>query len=166
MANVNKITPATFELAIANIPNTTTAETAEVVLQIFNTVIPSIDMSGIDVMWMATRAKRDSAASLDFQDWNISFFINSDFSNWKTLHDWMEYSVANPTPSSHETTAVLSVKNNFGVEVIKVFFANVWIKSLGEVTFNFQGGDDFLQGTAIFEYSRFDVYMPLGEITS
>ena len=159
--NVNVSTPTSFELHLGRIPTATTEETRDVVLQLFGSVIPSIDVTGIDVPWMGTRARRDSSGGYDFQDWMVNFFVNSDFSNWKTLYDWIMYvAEENPLPSAHNITAILYIKDNFGKIVLKIVFLMVWIRNLGEVTLNTQSSEEFLQCSASFEYARYDVYLP------
>jgi hypothetical protein len=163
--NVNKSTPTSYELSITNIPTRSTEETTSVLLQIYQTVIPGIDIPTIDTPFMGRRVHRDSTV-MDFQDWNISFFVDADFSNWKILFDWIVYiTQIDQLPSHHNINAVLSLKNDFGQEVMKLFFTDVWIKNLGEVSLNAQAGDEFLQSTAIFDYGHFDVYEPDEEVT-
>jgi hypothetical protein len=161
MTLLNKATGTSYELAIGQIPTSTVGETKDVLLQLFQTVIPGMDIPTIDATWMGVRARRDSSGGIDFQDWSISFFVNNDFSNWKTMHDWMKYAAEGKiTPKDHNISAVLSIKNNFGETIMRVMFSNVWLKSLGEVTLNTQSGEDFLQGTATLDYGRYDVYQP------
>jgi hypothetical protein len=161
MTNVNQVTPTTFELAISHIPAKDRDDIREVTLQLFGTVIPSIDIAGIDINFMGRRVNRDSSGALDFQDWNITYFINSNFSNWKILYDWITYIVdINALPSDHNTTAVLYIRNNFNQDVLKIYFYNVWIRNLGEVTLNTQSSEEFLQCTANLEYSRYKAYLP------
>ena len=165
MANINQMTPTTFELVLGNIPTKTKDETKEVTLQIFNTVIPGIDIQEIEGYWMGVKGRKDSSGGIDFQDWTVSFFVNNEFSNWKILYDWAKYAAEiSILPSTHNISAVLMVRNNFGEDILKVFFKMVWIKSLGEIQLNAQSGEEFLQGTATFSYVRYDAMAPTDEI--
>jgi len=158
--NINKSSPPNFELSITKIPTKNMEQTKSVLLQIYSTVIPGIDVPAIDTPFMGRRIRRDSTV-MDYQDWNVSFFVDADFGNWKVLHDWMVYMCdTDILPSSHNINGILSLKNDFGIEVMKLHFTDVWLKNLGEVTLNYQSGEEFLQGTATFDYGKFDIYMP------
>lgn len=158
---MNSTSPTSFELHLGQIPTKTITETRELSLQIFGTVIPAIDIQGIDVMWQGSRARRDNSGGRDFQEWNVTYIINNTFSNWKILYDWVEYlTTIDILPSSHNITAILYINNNFGENMLRIHFIGLWIKNLGEVTLNTQSGEEFLQGTASFDYSRYDVYLP------
>lgn len=166
MGNINQMTPTTFELTIGRIPNKTNDETKEVTLQIFNTVIPGMDIPEIEAYWMGVKGRRDSSGGIEYLDWTFSFFINNEFSNWKTLYDWFIYAgETSPLPSTHNVQAVLNVRNNFGETILKILFKMVWIKSLGEVQLNTQSGEEFLQSTATFSYIQYVAYDPDEEIS-
>ncbi len=160
MIQFNTTTPTSFELVIGSIPNQGMEAGQDVLLQLFGTVVPAIDISSIDVSWMGVITRGD-AGPIAFQDWNISFFVNADFSNWLIMNDWVRYTTeGHTTPTEHNINATLSVKNNFGEEVLKILFSDVWIKGLGEVTLNTQDADTFLQSTATLSYGRYDAYLP------
>jgi hypothetical protein len=163
--SINKAVPTNFELSIPDIPGGTTEETEQVLLQLIETVIPGMDITPIDTHWMGVVARRDSSVGIDFQSWSVTFFVDADFGNWKTLHNWVKYaSEEQPLPEDHNINMFLSVKNNFGEEVIRLLFLNVWIKSLGEVRLSSQEGDTYIQCNATFEYSRYDVFASEEEI--
>jgi hypothetical protein len=158
---INSTSPTSFELHLGQIPTKSMDETREVVLQIFGTVVPSLDVMGIDVMWLGKRARRDNTGAIDFQEWNITYLVSSDFSNWKTLFDWVNYlTTNNRIPSEVVVPGILYIKNNFGEDVMRIVFIDLWIKNLGEITLSTQNGEEFLQGTASFDYSRYEVHMP------
>jgi hypothetical protein len=163
---VDKANATNFELIIGKIPNKTVSQTKNVILNLFETVIPSMDVTTIDANWMGVVARRDNSGGVSFQDWTVSFFVDRNFDNWRTLHDWLKYAAEQHTiPSEHNVGATLSIRNNFNEEVIRIFFENVWIKNIGEVRLTYQSGEEFLQCTATFEYSRFDVYGSTEEIS-
>lgn len=160
------VTPTTWELVINNIPRSEGEEVANVLLKIFGTVIPAMDMNEIENWWQGHKTGSDPGGGLLFGDWTISYFVNSDFSNWHTLYDWMKYCArGGGQPEDYTIGATLFAKNNFGETVLLVRFSSVWIKSLGEVTLNTQSGDDFIQSTVSLTYAEFTVHPP-GEAVS
>ena len=159
--NNNMVTPSTFELSIGKIPTSTMDKTKDVLLQLFGTVIPGMDINEIEQYWQGQKSHSDSGGGILWGDWTVSYFLNSGFSNWRTLYDWMMLIArGNIYPPDHNIHATLFVKDNFDNIMLNIEFTGVWLKNLGEVTLNTQSGDDFLQSTATFSYNQFLVYTP------
>ena len=164
--SVNVATPTSFELVVPNIPITHGDETGQILLQLFNAVIPSLDVTDeIFMQWQGHRAGTDPGGGIIFNDWMASFFVDADFTNWYGLYRWIMYTVRGDL-MHHSIHPTLFVKDNFGSNVLVVDFIGAWIKSLGEVTLNTQSGEEYLQSTFTLSYNEYKVRRPTDPITS
>ena len=99
---------------------------------------------------------------ITFDQLNISFIVDSQFKNWKVCFDWLVYIANNynkPTskPSDYVTDASLIVLDNWDNALFNIRFINLWITSLGELTFSVRDGETHIECTANFNYDRYEV---------
>jgi hypothetical protein len=99
---------------------------------------------------------------ITFDPLNISFLVDSRFSNWKILFNWL-VSIANnkekasSPPPQYITDATLIVMDNWDNAIFKILFLNLWITSLGELTFSVRDGETLVECTSSFIYDRYEV---------
>ena len=159
--NLNKSQSSNYELVLTKLPTETTIEaTKELTLNIFGTILPSIDIAQNPVYWLGSRTVQEG--EMTYSDWTVNFAVDSHFDNWQTLYNWM-MSIRNnrdkhgEIPRKYAITASLRILDNFRKVVLLVNFENVWISNLGEVSLTHREYDTNLEGSLTLSYDTFRI---------
>jgi len=169
MVTVSRATPTNFSLVLTKFPSLTSLRDQDkVTLHLFETVIPSMTIPAIENRWMSILARSDPVHDIDYGEWNVSFVVDSNFENWIILHDYLKYvtsSSANPDldhiyPKDNTIRGSLVISDNYRTTVLTVNFYDVWLSSLGEVRLTYRDGDMYIEGSATFKYSYYDIETP------
>lgn len=159
---LDKASPANFSLVLPNLPpDVTIAETQELVINIFGTVIPGVSLDMIEYFWAGGKFHADSGL-ITFDPWTVDFIVDESLLNWKILFRWLTYINNNKdrrgrVPQEYTVDATLRVLDNFQKEIVRVFFTNLWVNTLGEVRFSTREGDTNLECQAQFVFDRYEL---------
>ena len=160
--NLDKSSPANFQLVFPKLPTETTlGATDELTLNIFGTIIPGLSLDIIEGTFMGAVIPFDSGR-MTFEPWTVEFTVDSEFLNWLVLYRWLtainnNKDVHGALPSEYLVDAVLRITDNFKNEILRIFFTNVWVNMLGEISFTTREGETNLECTCQFVYDRFEV---------
>jgi hypothetical protein len=155
----NRATAPNFNIIIPTLPTNDGMSSAKnVMLSIYETVLPGFDIPAIDVDWCGVVSRRDSSQGFSFNPWTFSFVVDSHFENWRTLYDWCNWSCnTGPLPKDHYVTSILIITDNYKNTIMRVKFSESWLRNLGDVTLNYREGEVQLECTATMEYGRYDI---------
>lgn len=160
--NLDKSGPSNFQLVFPKLPTETTlGATHELTLNIHGTIIPGLSLDTIEGSWLSAVIPFDSGR-MTFEPWTVEFTVDSQFLNWKVLYRWLTAINNNKDkhgalPSEYAVDATLRVTDNFRNEILRIYFTNVWINMLGEITFSMREGETNLECTCQFVYDRFEL---------
>lgn len=163
---MSKATPSNFELFFPKIPTAETVEnslcsTAELTLNIFGVVLPSITLPPIDVNWQGS-IRKIAGDPMEFEVLTTQFIVDSSFNNWKLLWNWMRL-ISNNKDKMMEryaefaVDATLRIINNFNETAIGVKFVGMWPTNLQEVSFSHKESEIQLESAVTFIYDYFEV---------
>ena len=161
-ATLNKSSPSNFQLFFPKLPTEISLEaTKELTLNIYSTIVPSLSLDVTSMPWMGAKIFQESGG-ITYDPWNTSFLVDSDFKNWKVLWYWLTYILNNKdifgrNRDEFVVDATLHVTDNFDEAIFKLFFVNVWITSLGEITLSTREGENVLECQATFQYDRYEI---------
>ena len=159
---LDKASPANFSLVLPNLPpDITIADTQELVINIFGTVIPGVTLDIIEHFWAGGKFHSDSGL-ITFDPWTTDFIVDENLLNWQILFRWLTYINNNKDrrgriPQEYTIDATLRVVDNFQKEILRIFFTNLWINTLGEVRFSTREGDTNLESQAQFVFDRYEL---------
>lgn len=159
---LDKASPANFHLVLPNLPpDITIADTAELIINIFGTIIPGVSLDIIEHFWTGGKYHSDSGL-ITFDPWTVDFVVDERLLNWQILHKWLKYINNNKDrrgriPQEYTIDATLRVLDNFQQEILRIFFTNLWVNSLGEVRFSTREGEANLECQASFVFDRYEV---------
>jgi len=160
--NLNKSSPQNFELIFPVIPTIgNIKESNELTLNIYQSVIPSLTLSDMEVNWQGGAAHYDSGG-VTFEPWFTNFVVDSDFSNWKALYKWIIYINNNKdrygrARGEFTVDATFNITNNNNDLVLSIDFINVWPNMLGEISMSYREGEQYLTSNVNFMYDRYEV---------
>jgi hypothetical protein len=160
-AVLNKATPQAFELVFPRIPTETElSANQELTLNIHSTVIPGVNIDLIERNWMGGISTMPGGR-IDFNPWEVSFLVDSDFTNWYMLYNWLMHIHNNKdlyavNPGDIWVDATLRIINNFSNDIMRIIFHDVWISSLSDVTMSYRDESTYLEGQATFYYGRYE----------
>lgn len=159
---LDKASPTNFQLVFPNLPpDITIADTQELVINIFGTIIPGLSLDMIEHFWAGGKFHADSGL-ITFDPWTVEFVVDENFNNWQILFRWLTYINNNKDrrgriPPEYTIDATLRVVDNFQQEILRIFFTNLWINLLGEVRFSTREGENNLESQAQFVYDRYEL---------
>lgn len=159
---LDKASPANFSLVLPNLPpDITIADTQELVINIFGTIIPGSSLDVLEHWWLGGKTHGDSGL-LTFDPWTVDFIVDEGLLNWSILNRWMMYINNNKdrrgrVMNEYAIDATLRVIDNFQKEILRIFFTNLWVSMVGEVRFSTREGDQNLESQAQFVYDRYEV---------
>ena len=160
--NLNKAAPHSYELIFPQLPvETSMAEKNQLVLNIHSTVIPALTLSEQELPWQGGKAKTFSG-EITFEPWFVHFLVDSDFTNWRLMYNWITFINNNKNRYSknnveYKVDASLKITDNFEKTVMTIKFVNVWLNNLGEVALTHKEGEETLNSTANFSYDRYEI---------
>jgi hypothetical protein len=157
--NLNKSTPSNFELVLSKFPTEVDiTPNKELTLNIYGTVIPSVNISTLYAYWQGAKTTQDG--EVQFTDWIVNYTVDSNFDNWQILYKWLTYVKNNKDkmgedPLKYAISASMVVTDNFRRRVLTVNFGNVWLMDLGEVSFSHRDYDVNLESTITLMYDYY-----------
>jgi hypothetical protein len=160
--NLDKSQPSNFSLVFPKLPTEATlGATDELTLNIHGTIIPGLALDTVEGAWLGAIVQFDSGR-MTFEPWTIEFTVDSQFLNWRVLYRWLVAINNNKDkhgalPSEYLVDATLRVTDNFKNEILRIYFSNVWINMLGELSFTMREGEANLECTCQFVYDRFEL---------
>lgn len=158
--NLQKANPTGFELSFPLIPGQTeVGANEELILNIHGTVLPSITIPPLETYWQNTK-RQDAGGPVDFEQMTVQFVIDSQFLNWRLIHDWMMYIANNKDKmmeknENFKVDAALRIIDNFNNDILGVQFIGMYPTNLQEVSFSMKEGEILLEGGATFVYDYF-----------
>lgn len=160
--NISKATSTQYSFVIGKIPSEDTLHAVdELRLNIFNVSLPSINLENTQFNWQGKHVQFQ-IGGISFDPLNINFTVDVEFTNWKVLAGWILYIADNkdiPSKPANDyvTDANLVLYDNFGKIHTTITYKNMWIQTLGELTFTVREGETQIEGSAIFQYDRYEI---------
>jgi hypothetical protein len=160
--NISKATSTEYSFILGQVPGNTGIHAVDTLrLNIFNVELPSVSLTNTEFNWQGKHVDYHTGG-ITFDPLNISFIIDVNFDNWKVLFNWITFITDNKTIPSQQandyvTDANLLIYNNFGLITTTIQFKNIWLQSLGSVTFSIREGETQIESNATFHYDRFTV---------
>lgn len=160
--SINKSSPTNYRLVFPLLPTEITlATTKPLTLNIFGSVIPSLTLSELERDWQGSKSKV-VGSSLLFDQWNVNFVVDANFSNWQILFNWMSYINNNydkymEAHASYSIDASLQIIDNFREDILNLNFVSIWPTNLGEVTLSQRDGETLIECMVNFSYDYFKI---------
>ena len=160
--NIDKATPTNFELVFPILPTQVTlAAHNELSLNLQGVVLPSITLQPGEVGWQDTKHKI-AVGPLEFEQMQVQFIVDSYFSNWRVLFQWMTYISNNKDKMMefHKNFAVdasLSIQDNFQREIMRIAFIGMWPVNVQETSFSTREAEVTIESSATFVYDYFEL---------
>jgi len=157
---LEKTSPDRYNLIFPRLPsNTDLALNHRLVLSIFGSLVPGITLDIVTKAWQGMTVP-DPSAQLQYDDWNISFMVDSDLKNWLLIYDWLMYIHDNNTHSYNKNFTVdasLVMINQFNNPEVTFIFKNMFPVSLSSIDLSSRNSQSYLECTCTFKYVRFEV---------
>jgi len=160
--DMGRLTSSSFQLSIPLLPGQTSlGAIAELRLNIFGTIIPSLTLEAIEGRWQSNKMLFQSGG-ITFEPWEISFVVDSQLKNWRVLFEWItlinnNIDIPGKVPNDYMVDCSLKVSDNYNTVMVALKFRNVWIQSLGQISLNQREGDLILESTATLYYDYIEV---------
>lgn len=161
--NLNKNNATNFQLVFPLLPtNILYEKSKEFTLNVYGSVVPSVSLEQQVKEWQGSKSFTDSG-ELNFGQLMVDFVVDSIFSNWKTLFDWINLIHNNYDSPGYmqekglSIDASLLIYSNFRQKVLSLHFENIWPLELGEVVMNKRDGQEDLVSNVVFVYDSYKV---------
>ena len=161
MVNLSKSSPTKFQLVFHKFPEESTLSGHDQLkLNITETVLPSLTLTALEIPWRGSTVKTENGG-LEFGEWTVRFLIDSNFSNWSTIYNWI-ISINNgedifgKTDQSYAVDANLHILDNFNNKILDIQFWNTWPTTIGDVTLSYQNNETILICDCTFVYDRYE----------
>jgi hypothetical protein len=160
LVNLGKATPSNYQLLFPLIPTEPTINAMNpLILNIFSTVVPAISFAEEELSYQTNKTKH-AQGPLMFEQWTVSFVVDSLFFNWQTIANWMMYYNDNfekiaELHKKYSVDASLAITDNYRQNIMELRFISIWPLSLAEVSLSQREGDTQLECTANFSYDYF-----------
>lgn len=162
-ANLNKATNQNFQLIFPKIPTEKEVRSSEVLtMNIYGTVLPSMTISTFDNNWQGGHYPQ-MIAPIEFEPWFTNFEVDSKFDNWYKLYKWIKYINNNENrydrkPEDVWVDATLHMTDNFDNLIMVANIFNIFPTSLGEIAFSYREGEQNIQSSVSFSYTKYEVF--------
>lgn len=160
--NLNKTSPANYQLVFSKLPFEDKLEDSNnLTLNIYNTIVPSLTLEMVEQSWMGA-TRKIITGGLTFEPWFVHFLVDSDFTNWYMLYNWINQIHNNKDrflKSSKEYCVDLSlyVTDNNNNHILNIKIINAFINFLGEINLSTREGAEVLESTTNIMYDRFEI---------
>jgi len=162
---LSKGTPTNFELAIPILPSMVSLEEVDqLVLHLHEAVLPSMTIDTIPRYWQGIKIDEQPGHAINYEDWNISFTVDAQLTNWMVIYEWMMYITTaladgqeHHLPRQYTINASLLATDNYKNPCFNVTFIGVWPATLGEVRFANRDGENILESTATLKYEYYNI---------
>ena len=161
-SNLNKATNQNFQLIFPKLPTEATVRESEVLtLNIHGTVVPSMTLANTELDWQGGHYPL-ALAPVTFEPWYTNFEVDSDFQNWYKLYKWINFINNNEdrydrNPREYWVDATLHLIDNFDRHVMTLQVYNMFPTMLGEISLSYREGEQNIQSSVSFAYTRYDV---------
>ncbi len=162
ITNLNKTSPANYQLVFPKLPFQDSIESSnQLTLNIYNTLIPSLTLEMNEQHWMGA-TRKVLTGGLTFEPWFVHFLVDSDFTNWFTLYNWVTQIHNNKdqflkAPKEYCVDMTLYITDNKGNNVMNMKIINGFINFLGEINLSTREGSEVLESTTNIMYDRFEI---------
>lgn len=159
--NLNKATSTNYELFFPKVPvSMNITDSKDLSINISETVIPSISLETTEVNWQGGLYHLGNAP-LTFDDWSLTYTIDSDFNNWKMLYKWITFINNNKDKFGEDSKiykidATLTIRDHT-TPIFNIDFKGVFPISLGEVTLSFKDGGSDLSTSITLKYDTYEI---------
>ncbi len=159
---LNKTTPSNFYLAFPLIPGQKDInDNSELILNIYQTVVPGISLDIQLSNWQGARVPFATGSSV-FQDWQFTFVVDEDFTNWKILYNWILIINNNKDKfldnySKYVVDSTLNVLDNFEKNIFSLKIINMWPTDLSPIEMSYREGENILECNATFAYMYYEL---------
>lgn len=163
---MSKSTPSNFELFFPKIPtalsvDNTICSSAELTINIFGVVLPSVTIPPVESNWQNT-VRKIAGGPMDFEVLTTQFIVDSSFNNWKLLWNWMRLITNNKDKMAEQYTnfaidSTLRIIDNFNETALGVKFIGMWPTNLQEVSFSHKESEIQLESSVTFIYDYFEI---------
>jgi len=133
VTNTSLLGPTSFRLSIMRLP--------EVTYFCQSANVPSISVEQLDRANMFVDIKEIGKPS--YGDFNISFLVDEDLKNWKSIHDWMrgvapfDDFTENIDPyADHRSDAILMITTGAMNPNVEITFKGCFPSEMGEIAFD------------------------------
>ena len=160
--NLNKATNQNFQLIFSKLPTEKSVRESEILtLNIHGTVVPSMTLGNVDIPWQGGHYPM-AIAPVTFEPWYINFEVDSNFQNWYKLYKWINYINNNEdrydrNPAEYWVDATLQLVDNFDKPVMILQIYNMFPTMLGEISLSYREGEQNIQSSVSFAYTRYEV---------
>ena len=167
---ISKATATEYAFLLGKIPGSMEIHAPdELRLNIFNINLPGISLNQSEMPWQGKHTQIH-LGGITFDALSVNFLVDSECKNWKILFNWLTFIADNFERASmyayeYVTDGSILIYNNFGRIHTKIMFKNLWIQSIGDITFSIRDGETHIEGSATFMYDRYEIYTP-GSIIS
>jgi hypothetical protein len=157
----NKGTPNKFQIVFPKIPvSNNLADSKELVLNIFGSVLPGVSIDTIESRWQGMTAMMGGPSTFD--DWTVSFIVDNNMHNWIMLFNWLMLicdKKDNPCGDvvDYKIDAYMKMFDNFNKTILNVKFVDVWPKSIGAINLSYREGQSLLESEITFSITRFEI---------
>jgi len=163
ISTLSKANATQYKLVLHKIPviGSTIHDLDTLRLNIFNVILPGINLDMSQMPWQGLHTPMHQGG-INFDPLTINFVVDGRFANWKILFDWL-ISIANNKDKAtsladeYVTDASLLLMDNWDTILFKIVFKNLWITSLGELTFSIRDGETHIECSSVFTYDRYEV---------
>ena len=163
---MSKATPSNFELFFPKIPTAKTIEnnicsSAELTLNIFGVILPSVTVPPLEIDWQGTKRKV-AGSPMEFEIMTTQFIVDASFKNWKLLWNWMRLMSNNKDKmteqySNYAVDSTLQIIDNFNETALAVKFIGMWPTNLQEVSFSHKEAEIQLESSVTLIYDYFEI---------
>jgi hypothetical protein len=167
--NISKSTATEYSFQLGKIPSASDIHAVdELRLNIFNINLPAISLNQGEMSWQGKHIQLH-LGGMSFDPLNISFLVDSECRNWNILYKWLTYIADNKEKASmvadqYVTDASIVIFNNFNQSHTKVTFKNIWVQTIGEISFSIRDGESHIESSATFLYDRYEVSSQSGSV--
>jgi len=162
---LNRATATQYRFVLNQLPTAISAGTVHdmdtLKLNIFNVNLPSVSLEQSQMDWQGMHTYQHTGG-ITFDPLTINFLVDGRFANWRILFNWIT-AIANnkdrPTrpPKEYITDGGIILLDNWENVLFKIAFINMWVQSLGELSFSIRDGETHIECSATFLYDRYEV---------
>lgn len=160
--NISKATATEFAFVIGHVPNGTNIHDTDALrLNVYNVNIPGLSLTDTEFLWQG-KTVHYHIGGISFEPLTLNFTVDVNFENWKVLFNWMTFIADNKDipsldPDDYVTDASLILFDNFENVHSRIIFRNMWVQSLGEISFSIREGETQIESSATFYYDRYEL---------
>ena len=159
--NLNKSTSTEYQFVLNRLPNNI-HDMDELRLNIYNITLPGVSLNQQEMPWQGKHAQMH-LGGVTFDPLNINYLVDSEFKNWRVLFNWIMFIADNKEkPSADANSYVvdgsLLIMDNFNKVHTTISYKNLWIQTLGELSFSIRDGESFIESSATMMYDYYEKF--------